>query len=75
MVIAASVPCIEVLDMRLSKFRIGIHVIAYAAVVSGLLAGCSGSGDAGGGASATAQPITGVATPGSVSVVTATGTN
>jgi hypothetical protein len=79
-VIAASVSSIEVFDMRLSKLRMGIHGIAYVAIVTGLLAGCSGSRDTAatsvtGGGSSNPAPITGIATPSSVSVVTATGAN
>jgi hypothetical protein len=70
--------------MRLSRFRMRLHGIACAAAVASLLAGCGGSGmaastAAGGGSTAgtgsggtsTPPPITGIATPKSVSVVTA----
>jgi hypothetical protein len=57
--------------MRLSKFRTRLRSIACVAAVAGLLTGCSGSSNtsASGG---TTPPVTGIATPSSVSVVTAT---
>jgi hypothetical protein len=69
--------------MRLSQFRTKLLVIACAGAVAGLLPGCGGSGGtastaAGGGSTSgtgssgsQTPPITGVATPHSVSVVTA----
>jgi len=57
--------------MTLSKFRTRLRSIACVAAVAGLLTGCSGSSNT---ASATTTPptVTGIATPSSVSVVTAT---
>lgn len=65
--------------MSLSKLRTRLCGIVYAVAAAGLVAGCSGSGDttanSTSGAGNSAPPITGVATPSSVSVVTATNTN
>jgi hypothetical protein len=70
--------------MQLSKVRLKVHGIACAIVAATLLAGCGGSGVAsstaggggsmvgtGGGGSSAPATITGIATPKSVSVVTA----
>ena len=62
--------------MKLSKLRMTLHGIAGVIAVAGLLSGCSGSSDtaassSSSGGGSTAPPITGVATPSSVSVVTA----
>lgn len=61
--------------MRLNKLRMSVRGIAGAAVVAALLAGCSGSGAPASTSTGDSAPqtITGVATPSSVSVVTATG--
>jgi hypothetical protein len=68
-----------VFDMKLSKLRLGIHGIVYVSIVGGVLAGCSGSSSSAasvvGSGNSTPAPITGIATPSSVSVVTATGAN
>jgi hypothetical protein len=60
--------------MRLGQFRMTLSGIACVAAVATLLAGCSGSSAtvSTSPAGATPQPITGIATPSSVSVVTAT---
>jgi len=60
--------------MRMNKLRMTLGGIACVATVAGVLAGCSGSSAtvSTSPAGATPQPITGIATPSSVSVVTAT---
>ena len=61
--------------MSLSKLRLRPCGIAAAAVVAALLAGCGGSGAPASTTTSgsTPQTITGIATPSSVAVVTATG--
>ena len=60
--------------MRLNKLRMTLRGIAcvatVAGVLAGVLAGCSGSSATV--STSTPPPITGIATPSSVSVVTAT---
>jgi hypothetical protein len=63
--------------MRFSKFRLFVRGLTYAAAAAGLLSGCSNSSvpaSTGGTSSSggtTQQTVKGIATPSSVSVVTA----
>ena len=61
--------------MSLSKLRVRLCGIAATAIVAALLAGCGGSGAPASTTTSgsTPQTITGIATPSSVAVVTATG--
>ncbi|MFZ1099334.1 MAG: hypothetical protein WAN26_08010 [Steroidobacteraceae bacterium] len=61
--------------MSSSKLRVRLCGIAATAIVAALLAGCGGSGAPASTTTSgsTPQTITGIATPSSVAVVTATG--
>jgi len=66
--------------MKLSELRIRFYGIACVVAAAGVLAACSGTDSTTatsvtGGGNSTPPPITGIATPSSVSVVTATGAN
>ena len=73
-VLRSEISSTEVFEMTLSKLEARFCRIAGAAAVAALLAGCGGSGAPASTTPATSTPqtITGIATPSSVAVVTAT---